>query len=123
MNEKEIRNEIRTEIYKAISEMLDNPEESGIYPTAACYDRLENYFYNRERPVMVSSSPYTSDDRAITFTLDNQEVFKIDDTGFSIHGKKSEDPAALYEKMIEWFDLTLNDLKPRLQLAEQEVKE
>ncbi len=33
----------RQEIYKAISEMLDNPDECGIYPTTKCYDRLEAY--------------------------------------------------------------------------------
>ncbi len=33
----------RQEIYEAISEMLDNPDECGIYPTTKCYDRLEAY--------------------------------------------------------------------------------
>jgi hypothetical protein len=33
----------RTEIYKAISEMLDNPDKYGIYPTTDCFDRLERY--------------------------------------------------------------------------------
>jgi hypothetical protein len=33
----------RTEIVKIISEMLDNPDESGIYPTSTAYTRLEHY--------------------------------------------------------------------------------
>lgn len=33
----------RQEVYEAISEMLDNPDECGIYPTTKCYDRLEVY--------------------------------------------------------------------------------
>jgi len=44
-NEEEARDTIRTEIYKAISEMLDHPDKIGIYPTTKCYDRLENYFF------------------------------------------------------------------------------
>jgi|SRR3990167_2783386 len=30
-------------ICKIISDMLDNPDESGIYPTSTCYTRLEEY--------------------------------------------------------------------------------
>jgi len=33
----------RTAICKIISDMLDNPDESGIYPTSTCYTRLEHY--------------------------------------------------------------------------------
>lgn len=33
----------RKEICRIISEMLDNPDEIGIYPTTRCYDRLEQY--------------------------------------------------------------------------------
>jgi len=33
----------RTEIYNIISEMLDNPDSSGIYPTSTAYNRLEAY--------------------------------------------------------------------------------
>jgi hypothetical protein len=35
--------EDRHEIFGAISEMLDAPDECGIYPTTKCYDRLEGY--------------------------------------------------------------------------------
>lgn len=31
----------RKVIYEIISEMLDNPDEHGIYPTTRAYDRLE----------------------------------------------------------------------------------
>ena len=31
----------RTVVYQAISTMLDNPNEYGIYPTTKCYDELE----------------------------------------------------------------------------------
>ena len=34
-------NLIRTAIYRIISEMLDNPDKHGIYPTSDCFDRLE----------------------------------------------------------------------------------
>jgi len=33
--------EIRKEICDIISEMLDNPDESGIYSTTRAYDKLE----------------------------------------------------------------------------------
>lgn len=33
----------RTEIYNTISEMLDNPDKYGIFPTTECYDKLERY--------------------------------------------------------------------------------
>lgn len=37
------REEIRTEICAAISEMLDNPDRIGIYPTTRCFNRLEQF--------------------------------------------------------------------------------
>ena len=33
----------RSEICKIISEMLDNPDESGIYPTSTAFTKLELY--------------------------------------------------------------------------------
>ena len=33
----------RTEICNIISDMLDNPDGYGIYPTSTCYTRLEHY--------------------------------------------------------------------------------
>lgn len=33
----------RTEICNIISEMLDSPDENGIYPTSTAYTRLEHY--------------------------------------------------------------------------------
>ena len=33
----------RTAICKIISDMLDNPNEHGIYPTSTAYARLEHY--------------------------------------------------------------------------------
>ena len=33
----------RTAICEIISEMLDNPDECGIYPTSECFDQLEKY--------------------------------------------------------------------------------
>jgi hypothetical protein len=33
----------RKEIVSIISDMLDKPDETGIYPTALCYRRLVNY--------------------------------------------------------------------------------
>jgi hypothetical protein len=38
----------RTAICNIISQMLDNPEESGIYPTSTAYNRLEHYV-NQQR--------------------------------------------------------------------------
>ncbi|MFW5872135.1 MAG: hypothetical protein ACOCUT_03425 [bacterium] len=35
--------EDRTAIYKIISDMLDNPDKYGIYPTSTAYTRLEHY--------------------------------------------------------------------------------
>jgi len=32
----------RNEIYEIISEMLDNPDEFGIYPTTKCFQDLED---------------------------------------------------------------------------------
>lgn len=36
-------NNDRGVICKIISEMLDNPDKSGVYPTSTCYTRLEHY--------------------------------------------------------------------------------
>lgn len=36
-------NKDRSEIYSIISDMLDNPDESGIYPTSTAYTKLEHY--------------------------------------------------------------------------------
>lgn len=33
----------RTKICGIISDMLDNPDKHGIYPTSTCYTRLEHY--------------------------------------------------------------------------------
>jgi len=33
----------RTEICKIMSDMLDNPDKHGIYPTSTAYTRLEHY--------------------------------------------------------------------------------
>jgi len=33
----------RTAICNIISEMLDNPDEHGIYPTSTCFTKLEMY--------------------------------------------------------------------------------
>ena len=37
----------RKEICKIISEMLDNPDEHGIYNTTRAYDKLEEYVYEQ----------------------------------------------------------------------------
>ncbi len=36
-------NKDRTFICETISNMLDNPNQYGIYPTTECYDKLEQY--------------------------------------------------------------------------------
>lgn len=36
-------NKDRTEICRIISDILDNPNECGIYPTSSAYTRLEHY--------------------------------------------------------------------------------
>lgn len=36
----------RTAICKIMSKMLDNPDESGIYPTSTAYIELEHYIEN-----------------------------------------------------------------------------
>lgn len=33
----------REEICKIMSDMLDNPDDSGVYPTSTAYTRLEHY--------------------------------------------------------------------------------
>ena len=33
----------RIAVYKIISKMLDNPDDSGIYPTSTAYTELEHY--------------------------------------------------------------------------------
>lgn len=35
------KKDVRGEICKIISKMLDNPDKYGIYPTTICYDELE----------------------------------------------------------------------------------
>ena len=36
-------NKHRQEVHAAISDMLDNPNKVGIYPTTKCYDRIVAY--------------------------------------------------------------------------------
>jgi len=36
-----MKEDIRGEICKIISKMLDSPDKYGIYPTTKCYDELE----------------------------------------------------------------------------------
>lgn len=45
-------NDDRKIICDIISEMLDNPDKCGIYPTTRCYDKLEQYIKDiREKKV------------------------------------------------------------------------
>jgi hypothetical protein len=44
MSEKEVDD--RQVVCDIISEMLDDPDEYGIYPTTRCYDKLEQYIKN-----------------------------------------------------------------------------
>ena len=37
---KELREQVWDIVYKNISEMLDNPDDCGIYPTTKCYGEL-----------------------------------------------------------------------------------
>ena len=41
----------RTEICKIISEMLDHPDECGIYPTSTAYTKLELYIEGQRAEV------------------------------------------------------------------------
>lgn len=41
--EKEKFKDIRKEICRIVSDMLDNPDEHKIYPTTQCYDELEKF--------------------------------------------------------------------------------
>lgn len=59
--------DIRGQICKIISEMLDNPDSSGIYPTTKCYDELEKLFARTPSPApfnvpgqVVGVEPYIS---------------------------------------------------------------
>ncbi len=38
------KDEFITERTRIISEMLDNPDEYGIYPTTKCFEALDNLF-------------------------------------------------------------------------------
>lgn len=42
-SETETVPDIRLDICRIISRMLDNPDQHGIYPTGQCFDDLENY--------------------------------------------------------------------------------
>ena len=42
----------RTEICKIISDMLDNPDEHGIYLTSTAYTRLEAYVEQQRREAL-----------------------------------------------------------------------
>lgn len=39
------REEFQTERTRIISEMLDNPDEHGIYPTSKCHEELDLLYY------------------------------------------------------------------------------
>lgn len=38
----------RSEICKIVSEMLDNPDKDGIYPTTRCYEQLDALIERQE---------------------------------------------------------------------------
>lgn len=42
--------EFQTERTRIISEMLDNPDEHGIYPTTKCFEELDKLFENLQLP-------------------------------------------------------------------------
>ncbi len=39
----------RKEVCEIVSEMLDNPDEHGIYPTTRCYERLDSLIDDQEK--------------------------------------------------------------------------
>ena len=41
---KKTLNHYQTKRTEIISEMLDNPDEHGIYPTSVCFDKLDDLF-------------------------------------------------------------------------------
>ena len=40
---------MRKEICKIVSEMLDNPDKCGIYPTTKCYNELVKLLNNKQK--------------------------------------------------------------------------
>jgi len=42
-------NNHRSQICGIVSDMLDNPDDSGIYPTSTAYTKLEHYINQQER--------------------------------------------------------------------------
>lgn len=44
--------DIRGEICKIISRMLDNPDDCGIFPTTECYDDLEKLVFRKQFEAM-----------------------------------------------------------------------
>jgi len=48
-------NDHRQKICDIISEMLDNPDEYGIFPTTIAYDKLEEYIKSIERKTKIEN--------------------------------------------------------------------
>ncbi|MDD5220839.1 MAG: hypothetical protein PHV11_09750 [Candidatus Bipolaricaulis sp.] len=50
--EKIIKKDLRGQICRIISAMLDNPDKYGIYPTTKCYDELEDLFSQQKQEII-----------------------------------------------------------------------
>jgi hypothetical protein len=69
--------EDRAKICKIISEMLDNPDKYGIYPTTKCYNEFESLL----RSVRVQALSYAWS-VACGYMEDCEDIREIDQAGF-----------------------------------------
>ncbi len=73
----------RTEICKIISEMLDNPDEYGIYPTSIAYTKLEEYI----EEIRIEAIGWAHADACVTLDKGN-DYRKVDISSILRRAKK-----------------------------------
>lgn len=62
VNEENKMDRDREKICEIISDMLDAPDESGIYPTSTAYTRLEHYCEQIRYELSVGAMPIIASD-------------------------------------------------------------
>lgn len=71
--EKIIKKDLRGQICRIISAMLDNPDKYGIYPTTKCYDELEDLFSQQKQEIVEEIDKIYKKEESIHHWLDLRE--------------------------------------------------
>ena len=87
------KEEFITERTRIISEMLDNPDEIGIYPTSKCFEELDALFDKVNQPIQSHAVTFCAE---IAYRLINPD-------------SKMDVPSIFYERMEREYDKWLEN--------------